>query len=65
MGHSTGNRGQITKRYISPYPLEKQMEYNSYLLDTQEMSDLHRQPAVEISNDELIKLFKDRFGNLP
>ena len=23
MGHSTGNRGQITKRYISPYPISK------------------------------------------
>lgn len=33
MGHSVGNRGQITKRYISPYPIEEQMEYNSYLLD--------------------------------
>ena len=32
MGHSTGNRGQITKRYISPYPIYKQMEYNSKLL---------------------------------
>lgn len=32
MGHSIGNRGQITKRYISPYPLYQQMEYNSKLL---------------------------------
>ena len=32
MGHSNGNRGQITKRYISPYPIYKQMEYNSKLL---------------------------------
>lgn len=32
MGHSTGNRGQITKRYISPYPIYKQIEYNSKLL---------------------------------
>ena len=32
MGHSNGSRGQITKRYISPYPIYKQMEYNSKLL---------------------------------
>ena len=32
MGHSNGNRGQITKRYISPYPIYKQIEYNSKLL---------------------------------
>ena len=32
MGHSLGNQGQITQRYISPYSLEKRMRYNALLL---------------------------------
>lgn len=36
MGHTIANRGDITSRYISPYTIEKRMEYNSLLLSTEE-----------------------------
>ena len=32
MGHSLGNRGQITMRYISPYTIEERRTYNNLLL---------------------------------
>ena len=32
MGHSLGNRGQITMRYISPYTIEERKAYNNLLL---------------------------------
>ena len=32
MGHSLGNRGQITMRYISPYTIEERMKFNNLLL---------------------------------
>lgn len=32
MGHTIANRGDITSRYISPYTIEKRLEYNSLLL---------------------------------
>ena len=56
MGHSNGNRGQITKRYISPYPLYKQMEYNSKLLlikNTEEEND---------EWEQLLNALKEKFG---
>jgi Phage integrase family. len=33
MGHSLGNTGQITKRYISAYTVEERLAYNNKLLD--------------------------------
>lgn len=56
MGHSTGNRGQITKRYISPYPISKQMEYNSKLLlvKTEEKANESWEP--------LLSVLKEKFG---
>ena len=33
MGHSLGNRGQITMRYISPWTIEDRMTYNNLLLN--------------------------------
>lgn len=56
MGHSLGNKGQITKRYISPYPIEEQMQYNSYLLDLQELKALRQK---ELSKEELVKMVKE------
>ena len=32
MGHSLGNRGQITMRYISPYTIEERKVYNNLLM---------------------------------
>ena len=56
MGHSTGNRGQITKRYISPYPIYKQMEYNSKLLLVQYTEN------PEDGWERLLSALKEKFG---
>ena len=56
MGHSLGNKGQITKRYISPYPIEEQMQYNSYLLDLSELKALRQK---DFSKEELVKMVKE------
>ena len=56
MGHSTGNRGQITKRYISPYPISKQMEYNSKLLLVKNVEN------TDESWEPLLSALKDKFG---
>lgn len=55
MGHSIGNRGQITKRYISPYPIEEQMQYNSYLLNLSELKALRQK---DMTKEELIEMVK-------
>ena len=34
MGHSLGNKGNITRRYISPFSLDKRIKYNSLLINT-------------------------------
>ena len=56
MGHSVGNTGQITKRYISPYPIEEQMQYNSYLLNLEELKSLRQK---DFSKEELVKMVKE------
>jgi integrase len=56
MGHSTGNRGQITKRYISPYPIYKQMEYNSKLLLVKYTEN------ADDSWGEMLSALKEKFG---
>lgn len=56
MGHSTGNRGQITKRYISPYPIYKQMEYNSKLLLVQYTEN------PEGGWETLLSALKEKYG---
>lgn len=57
MGHSVGNRGQITKRYISPYPLDEQKEYNSYLLDLPELKFIRHK---DVTKEELVKMLKEK-----
>ena len=61
MGHSVGNRGNITKRYISPYPIERMKAYNSLLLDLPEFRT--QEKTSEISNQQLLELVRQRFGN--
>jgi hypothetical protein len=56
MGHSIGNRGQITKRYIAPYSIEEQMRNNSYLLALPELKSLRQQDKTK---NELIKMVKE------
>ena len=40
MGHSVGNTGQITMRYISPYTIEERVRYNNILLGINELEDV-------------------------
>ena len=61
MGHCVGNRGNITKRYISPYPLERMMAYNSLLLDLPEFRP--QEKTLEISDQQLLELVRRRFGD--
>jgi integrase len=56
MGHSIGNRGQITKRYISPYPIYKQMEYNSKLLLVKSAEN------VDDGWEKLLSDMKEKYG---
>lgn len=39
MGHSLGNRGQITMRYISPYTIQERKQYNNLLLGISEETE--------------------------
>lgn len=57
MGHSLGNQGQITQRYISPFSLEKRMRYNSLLIQKDEEALLASgDPAVLPSTEENVLL---------
>ena len=56
MGHSLGNKGQITKRFISPSPIEEQMKYNSYLHDLQGLKALRQN---DLTKEELVQMVKE------
>jgi hypothetical protein len=49
MGHSLGNRGQITMRYISPYTIEERKQFNNKLLGIEEES----QPSNVLSSNKV------------
>lgn len=59
MGHST-NEHSIRELYIDHYPLEKQMEYNSLLLNIGSKKKSKRDELVEqlssLSTEELAEL---------
>lgn len=48
MGHSSGGHA-ITQVYLDSYPLEKQMEYNSKLLNVETSTSKHEQLMKELS----------------
>ena len=54
MGHSLGNKGNITRRYISPFSLEKRLRYNSYLIQLDEQPVEHAD-----EKDDIIKQLSD------
>lgn len=66
MGHSLGNQGQITQRYISPFSLEKRMKYNSLLIRKDEeallasgKSSVSEEVNTPLSNkDKLLQKFE-------
>ena len=43
-------------RYFSPYPIEEQMKYNSYLLDLQELKALRQK---DLTKEELVQIVKE------
>lgn len=43
-------------RYISPYPIEEQMKYNSYLHDLQELKALRQK---DLTKEELVQMVKE------
>lgn len=51
MGHSLGNRSQITIRYISPYTIEKRRRYNNLLLGIGELDN----PSAKIVAVKTVK----------
>ena len=61
MGHSNGDH-VITHIYLDAYPLEKQMEYNSYLLDL-ETKDSKRnrltKELAELSESDLAQILSN------
>ena len=61
MGHSSGNHA-ITQIYLDNYPLEKQMEYNSKLLDIEtEFSKREKllSELSELSEADLVRLLEN------
>ena len=63
MGHSLGNRGQITIRYISPYTIEERIKFNRLLLNLEyENEQGEESQAITVnmisSNPEKQKLFE-------
>lgn len=63
MGHSLGNRGQITIRYISPYTIEERAKFNRLLLNIEyknEQGEVSQAITVNMisSNPEKQKLFE-------
>lgn len=46
MGHSLGNTGNITLRYISPYTIEERAKYNSYLLANETSSSISKKEIL-------------------
>jgi hypothetical protein len=63
MGHSLGNRGQITIRYISPYTIEERAKFNRLLLNLEyENEQGEESQAITVnmisSNPEKQKLFE-------
>ena len=59
MGHASSNNS-VTELYIEHYPLEKQMEYNSMLLNVGDKKRTQKELLMEqlssMSADELQKL---------
>ena len=62
MGHSLGNRGQITMRYISPYTIEERKEYNNLLLGITEKEATKTVPMTTSSTKQALLAKMDAFS---
>ncbi len=56
MGHS--DSGDITSKYIGPYPLRKMLEYNSYLLKVIDDEEDNKEVNTIDKKGELLELLK-------
>lgn len=54
MGHSVGNKGMITMRYISPYTIEERMEYNNILLGISQV----KRAKIQATSETKQRLFE-------
>ena len=77
MGHTTGNRGDITDRYIYPYTIEKMKQYNNHLLkglveedttdnddDMADMMEMLKDVSKEDFMKALLKVQSDKLRKL-
>ena len=77
MCHTTGNRGDITDRYIYPYTIEKMKQYNNKLLnglsdeesadnndDMSDMMEMLKDFSKEDVLKALLKVQSDRLKKL-
>ena len=62
MGHSLGNRGQITMRYISPYTIEERRKYNNLLLGIAEEEATKTVPMSASSTKQALLEKMDAFS---
>ena len=62
MGHSLGNRGQITMRYISPYTIEERRKYNNLLLGIAEDETTKTVPMATSSTKQALLEKMDAFS---
>ncbi len=62
MGHSLGNRGQITMRYISPYTIEERKDYNNLLLGITEKQTTKTVPMTTSSTKQALLAKMDAFS---
>ncbi len=63
MGHSLGNRGQITMRYISPYTIEERRKYNNLLLSITEDEPNSTVPLKTTSTKQALFEKMDAFSD--
>ena len=57
MGHS--DSGDITSKYIGPYPLKKMLEYNSYLLKVIDDEEENKEENATEQKDKLLEMLKN------
>ena len=57
MGHS--DSGDITSKYIGPYPLKEMLEYNSYLLKVIDDEEENKEENSAEQKDKLLEMLKN------
>ena len=68
MGHSLGNRGQITMRYISPYTIKEMERLKEFLTRYQEMNTnldlfINKPDSFGLKHQKVLTHFYDDYGD--